>query len=108
MFDINFKNLLVLLAVVVLLVITVKLFSQYDDIGYGTVSGDVNADGQICMDDSIETIHYLWGSRDLTCPDAADVDRNGAINITDVVMGLRHVFFGESIPDCPVTCYPGS
>ena len=69
------------------------------------INGDVNADGQICMDDSIQLIHHLWrDGRDLPCHNAADVDRNGSINLNDVLWGLQHVFFGTYINDCPVTC----
>ena len=69
------------------------------------INGDVNADGQICMDDSIQIIYHLWrDGRDLPCRNAADVDRNGSININDVLWGLRHIFFGDYINDCPVTC----
>ena len=95
-----------LVAVVVLLIawLSSGLWSQsYEPT---TVSGDVNMDGQICMDDSIQIIHYLWrGGRELPCLDAADVDRDGAVTIGDVVYGLRYVFYGEPIPDCPVSCY---
>ena len=69
------------------------------------INGDINADGQICMDDSIQLIHHLWRYvRDLPCHNAADVDRNGSINLNDVLWGLQHVFFGTYINDCPVTC----
>jgi len=69
------------------------------------INGDVNADGRICMDDSIQIIYHLWrDGRDLPCRNAADVDRNGSININDVLWGLQHIFFGAYINDCPVTC----
>jgi len=69
------------------------------------LNGDVNADGRICMDDSIQIIYHLWrDGRDLPCTNAADVDRNGSININDVLLGLHHIFFGEYINDCPVEC----
>ena len=69
------------------------------------INGDVNADGQICMEDSIQIIFHLWrDGRDLPCHNAADVDRNGSINVNDVLYGLQHIFFGEYINDCPVTC----
>ena len=57
------------------------------------------------MDDSIQIIFHLWrDGRDLPCHNAADVDRNGSINVNDVLYGLQHIFFGEYINDCPVTC----
>ena len=69
------------------------------------INGDVNADGQICMDDSIQIIYHLWrDGRDLPCRNAADVDRNGGIDVNDVILGLRYIFFGDYINDCPVDC----
>ena len=69
------------------------------------LNGDVNLDGQICMDDSIQIIYHLWrDGRELPCPDAADLDRSGQLDVSDVLGGLRHVFFGDPIPDCPISC----
>lgn len=68
-------------------------------------NGDVNGDFQICMDDPIQIIYHLWrDGRDLPCENAADVDRNGSINLNDVVLSLRHIFNGAEINSCPVTC----
>lgn len=71
------------------------------------LNGDVNMDGRICMDDSMQLIFHLWrDSRDLDCPDAGDLNRDGRIDIADVLGGLRHIFFGDTIQDCPISC-PG-
>ena len=68
-------------------------------------NGDVNMDGQICMSDSILIIYHLWrDGRSLPCPDAADLDRSGYVGVADVVGGLRYVFFGDEILDCPIYC----
>ena len=57
------------------------------------------------MDDSIQVIYHLWrDGRDLPCPDAADVDRSGYIDVGDVLGGLRYIFYGDPIPDCPISC----
>ena len=71
------------------------------------LNGDVNMDGQICMDDSIQIIFHLWrDGRDLPCPDAADLNRDGNIDVADVIGGLRFVFYGDPIQDCPIICSP--
>ena len=81
------------------------LVSVYADIPSDALRGDVNLDGQICMDDAIVVIYHLWrDGRALPCRNAADVDRNGSINLNDVVLSLRHVFSGAEINNCPVTC----
>ncbi len=70
--------------------------------------GDVDLDGQVCMADSILIIFHLWrDGRELPCRETADVDRDGNVSVVDVVAGLRYVFFGDEIPDCPITCSPG-
>ena len=87
------------------------LFGQ-DNYGYVEESepmvrqnGDANGDFQICMDDAIVVIYHLWrDGRELPCRNAADIDRNGSINLNDVVLSLRHVFNGAEINTCPVTC----
>jgi len=94
----------VLMCVATFVLCAVVTASEY---GYpsDTLNGDVNMDGRICMDDSMQIIYHLWrDGRELPCPDAADVDRSGAIDIGDVLGGLRHIFFGDPILDCPITC----
>ena len=101
------RKLLVLLAVLAVVFFVLKLFGDEYVYPQGIVNGDVNMDGQVCIDDSIQIIYHLWrDGRDLPCPDAADVDRSGYIDVGDVLVGLRHIFFGEHIPDCPISCYP--
>lgn len=99
------KKVLLAVGVLVVLFLVVKLFSQ-EYYTSDIVSGDVNMDGRICMDDSIQIIYHLWrDGRELPCPDTADVDRSGVIDVNDVLTGLQHIFFGFQIPDCPVNCY---
>lgn len=98
------KCLIILAAVVALTALCINLFSQE----YAVQNGDVNMDGQVCMDDSIQVIYHLWrDGRELPCPDAADMDRSGVVDVGDVILGLRHVFMGDVLPDCPISCYPG-
>ena len=100
------KCLIILAAVVALTALCISLFSQEYAVS-GVQNGDVNMDGQICMDDSMQIIYHLWrDGRELPCPDAADLDRDGAIGVNDVVGGLRFIFFGDPIQDCPIVCYP--
>ena len=101
------KLWVLMIASVVVIWACISLFGNDDHYNYpiDTLNGDVNMDGQICMDDSIQIIYHLWrDGRDLPCPDAADVDRSGYIDVGDVLGGLRYVFFGTPIFDCPVSC----
>lgn len=68
-------------------------------------TGDSNADFQVCMDDAIVVIYHLFrDGRPVPCPDAADADRDGTLGTTDIVLILRHIFHGEILPDCPISC----
>ena len=98
------KKLLLAVAVGVLVFLASQIFGDYT---YpAVVNGDVNMDGQVCMDDSIQILNHLWiDGRELPCPDAADLDRSGVIDVNDVIAGLRYVFYGEAITDCPISCY---
>ena len=100
------RNFIIAAIVVVVAFVAIKLFAD----GYRSYvqNGDVNMDGQICIDDSVQIIYHLWrDGRELPCPDAADLDRNGYIDVNDVVMGLRFLFFGDPIQDCPFNCDSG-
>ena len=81
------------------------LVSVYADIPSDALRGDVNLDGQICMDDSLQFIYHLWrDGRELPCPQAADLDCDYDIDVTDVIMGLRHIFHGDPITAPPAYC----
>tara|TARA_Y100000310_G_scaffold198064_1_gene198110 strand:+ start:142 stop:471 length:330 start_codon:yes stop_codon:yes gene_type:complete len=68
-------------------------------------NGDVNLDGQICMDDPVFIIYHLYrDGRPLPCPDVADADRDGSVSITDAVVLLKYIFNGEYLFDCPISC----
>ena len=57
------------------------------------------------MQDAIAIIYYLYrDGRPIPCPDAADADRSGALDTADIVLILRHLFHGATIPDCPISC----
>lgn len=69
--------------------------------------GDTNLDSQVCMEDSIIILYHLFRDyRELPCRETADVNRDGYVSLPDAILGLRFVFFGDVIPDCPITCSP--
>jgi hypothetical protein len=94
------KTLLLIAALVFPLAVLAKPSPVYQP-------GDADLSGTVCMADSILIIYHLWrDGRELPCRETADVDRDGNVSVVDVVAGLRFVFFGDEIPDCPITCSP--
>jgi hypothetical protein len=102
------KNFVIAAIVAVVAFVAIQLFADESHENFGDqLNGDVNLDGQICMDDSIQIIYHLWrDGRELPCPATADVDCDGDIDVTDVIAGLRYIFFGDPIDTIYVTCYP--
>ncbi len=63
--------------------------------------GDSNGDGIIDISDSISSLFYLFAFHELDCQDAADVDDNGAIEITDLTRLLGYLFLDQPPPPEP-------
>ena len=65
--------------------------------------GDANGDTQRNLSDAIGILSYLFQAGSLECVDAADVDDNGAVQITDAVVLLQTLFGGggnQSLRPC--------
>ena len=68
-------------------------------------NGDVNLDGILCFDDPVTIIYALYRTGEpLPCPDVADADRNGVVELNDALLLLGYLFRGTDLFDCPVTC----
>jgi hypothetical protein len=67
----------------------------------GLRRGDLNLDGRSDLSDAVMLLGALFlGQGPLDCPDAADSDDSGSVNITDAVFLLLHLFRGgEALPD---------
>ena len=65
------------------------------------VRGDANGDGFLDISDGIAVINYLFIGRELDCLDAADVDDDEALLITDGVYLLDFLFRTGSAPPAP-------
>ena len=54
------------------------------------------------LSDAVYTFDWLFtGGPPPPCPDAADSDDNGEIEVTDPVHTLRWLFLGEEAPSAP-------
>ena len=74
----------------------------------GFFRGDSNLDAVIDISDALYTLNALFlQAAPLDCPDAADTDDNGAINITDPVFLLTFLFQGGRAPPPPSLPFPG-
>jgi len=71
----------------------VELLNRVESGGVRFRRGDVNADGRLDIADTVATLEYLFGSREnLPCPDAADANDSGAIDISDPIRLLMRCF----------------
>ena len=64
--------------------------------------GDVNEDGELQIADPVSLLNFLFASGvTIRCPDAADADDSGALDITDAVYSLSYQFLGGPEPKPP-------
>jgi len=69
---------------------------EYDGGVYSVQRGDVNGDGQWCLDDPVYLLYHLYrDGRELPCPAAADADGSRCIDLGDVLYSLRFLFVGD-------------
>jgi hypothetical protein len=69
--------------------------------------GDANLDGFLDVSDAVRILLHLFGGVRSTCEDALDVDDSGALNTTDPIVLLEHLFKGGEEP-LPPTAAPGT
>jgi hypothetical protein len=63
--------------------------------------GWINSDEALDLSDAVAALLYLFGGLSLSCPDAADVEDDGRVSVTDVVFLLRHLFLTGAAPPEP-------
>jgi hypothetical protein len=68
------------------------------------IRGDSNVNGVVEIGDAVKTLLGMFRGVPLDCRRAADSDDNGAIDINDPMIILRHLFLGEAPPAAP---FPG-
>lgn len=68
------------------------------------IRGDTNGDLSLNFLDGVATISFLFRGQPLSCPDAADFDDNGVVNITDVIGVLDYMINSGTAPAAP---FPG-
>jgi hypothetical protein len=65
------------------------------------VRGDTDGTASLTMQDAIGVLQYLFIGAPLDCPDPADVNDDGRVDISDAVYLLRHLFAGAPAPPPP-------
>ncbi len=66
------------------------------------VRGDSNGDGTLDISDPINTLLLLYStSRPIVCPDAADADDSGNLEITDAIVLFSYLFQRGPSPSSP-------
>ncbi len=69
------------------------------------VRGDVTRDGKLNTSDAVALLFHLFRGQEIVCEDAADVDDNGGIDLTDAIRLLNYIFLRGEPPAAP---YPES
>lgn len=70
-------------------------------LGSAFIRGDANGDWTVDISDALATLFYLFHGRALRCADAADFDDNGAVGLTDAILGLDYLFRDGAQPPPP-------
>ena len=65
------------------------------------IRGDVDLDRQIGIGDPIQILGHLFSGGFLACEDAADLDDNEELDISDAIYALRFLFLGSDAPNAP-------
>lgn len=68
------------------------------------IRGDANMDSRVNIADPIAIVQAISGHvvpGMLQCPDAADADDNGGVNLTDAIYLLNFLFLGGPAPPHP-------
>lgn len=74
--------------------------AQYVPNGTRFIRGDIDNDTQVCLGDSIRLLYSFFypGRVEIECADAADVNDDGRIDLSDVLAGLQFLFNSHPIP----------
>ncbi len=73
----------------------------------GFVRGDATSDSEVDLADPVAILFHLFQGVPLLCLDAADLDDDGRVNLTDVIAGLDYLFRAGRPPASPFPL-PGS
>ena len=70
-------------------------------------NGDTTLDGILCFDDATTIIYSLYQTGEpLPCPETADANRNGTVELGDALVILSYLFKGTGLVICPIICSP--
>lgn len=65
------------------------------------IRGDANRDLGVNLGDAISILEGLFGTGTIGCPDAADVNDDGNVDISDPIFELAYLFSGGPTPATP-------
>lgn len=71
------------------------------DGGLSFIRGDANRNTLVELGDAVATLQYTVGLGSLSCLDAADANDSGAVDVSDAVYILQHLFVGGPPPPPP-------
>ena len=65
------------------------------------IRGDINRDGRVDVSDPVRGLRHLFGPLTIDCQDAADVDDNEQLEVTDMIRILQFLFQSGAAPSDP-------
>jgi len=69
-----------------------------DEIPHRFTRGDSNMDNSIDLSDTINTLQYCFlGAQNVRCPDAADINDDGIVDLSDAIFSLYSLFVDPSL-----------
>lgn len=83
-----------------------EVLAMYRSVSPEFIRGDSNIDGELDVSDAVASLRHKFGGQPSLCPDAADVDDDGALTLGDDVSLLRYLFLAGPSPSSPYP-YPG-
>ncbi len=69
--------------------------------GVTFVRGDAQGDLSVNISDAVAVLAHLFNGRPVRCVDAADVDDNGTVEITDALFIVGYLFLEGEPPRAP-------
>ncbi len=70
------------------------------------IRSDLNGDDMISIGDVLLLLNHVFLGESISCADAADVNDDGVLGLTDALVSLSFQFLAGEAPPAPMVCGP--